>query len=152
MKLGPKRRIAADVLGVGRSRVWFDSEKMEDIKQAITKEDIRALVREGVVRAKPKTGISGARARKTRVQKSKGRRRGLGSRKGKSGARLSKKTRWVGAIRSQREFMNMLRGKGYIDASAYRLLRRKAKGGFFRSRRHIKLFLEDRGLLKASKK
>ena len=151
MKLAPKRRIAADVLGVGENRVWLDPERLADIKEAITKADIRGLVAEGAIKAKTKTGISKGRSKKVKIQKSKGRRKGLGSRKGTSKARLPRKKIWMNAIRSQRDFITLLRDKLYIEQSTYRLLRRRAKGGLFRSKRHIRLFLEDKGLLKSKK-
>ncbi len=41
MNLRSQKRVAADVLGIGVTRVWFNPEKKEDIKKAITKADIR---------------------------------------------------------------------------------------------------------------
>jgi large subunit ribosomal protein L19e len=82
MNLRSKRRIVADLLSVGLDRVWFDEDRAEDIKAAITREDLRGLVQEGAIRVKQKQGVSKVRARKTAIQKSKGRRKGSGSRLG----------------------------------------------------------------------
>ncbi|MCX8162856.1 MAG: 50S ribosomal protein L19e, partial [Candidatus Bathyarchaeota archaeon] len=58
MKTDVQRRIAASLLGVGYHRVWIDPEKTEDVQSAITRGDIRALVKDGVIRGKPARGTS----------------------------------------------------------------------------------------------
>ncbi|TQR22256.1 hypothetical protein C9J85_08210 [Haloferax sp. wsp5] len=50
--LKAQKRMAADVLDVGKSRVWFDPERQADIADAITREDVRELVEEGAIRRK----------------------------------------------------------------------------------------------------
>ena len=84
------------------------------------------------------------RARKRLMQRRKGRQSGPGSRKGSRGARLSKKRGWINKIRIQREFLRELKVKKIIDEKLYRDFYLKSKGGFFRSKRHIKLYLEER--------
>ena len=61
-------------------------------------------------------------------------------------ARLPRKKRWINRIRVQREFLSHLKGKGAIDRKAYRDIYLKSKGGFFRSKRHIKVYIEEHGL------
>lgn len=148
MNLRSQKRVAADVLNIGVNKVWFNPEKKEDIKKAITKVDIRELVKQGIIAAKPKKGVSRFRAKKAALQKRKGRRSGSGSRKGKMTSRLPRKKSSMLRIRAQRKLLSLLKEKGILTAQAYRDLRNKAKGGFFRSRRHIKLYAEDRGLMK----
>ena len=48
--LSAQKRLAADVLDVGKNRVWFDPERQGDIAEAITREDVRELVDEGAIR------------------------------------------------------------------------------------------------------
>ena len=146
MNLRSKRRIVSDLLGVGKDRVWFDEERADDIKAAITRDDLRMLLREGAVRVKQKQGISRFRAKKNAKQKAKGRRKGAGSRKGKPTARLSGKDVWMTKIRTLRKFFTEMRDRGTITQKTYSVLRRKAKGGLFRSKRHVKLYLEDQKL------
>ena len=148
MDIKIKRRIAADVLKVGRKRVVFDKDKLDDIKEAITKKDIRNLIGQKIIRARKKKGVSRFRARKTLVQKRKGRRTGMGSRKGKKGARLSRKKQWMLSVRVQRGFIRILKDKDILIDSNYRNIYRKIKGGFFRSKRHIKLYLKEHNLTK----
>ena len=40
MNLGKKKQLAARTLGVGKSRVHFVNENLNEIKEAITKQDI----------------------------------------------------------------------------------------------------------------
>ena len=144
MKLKNKKRIAAQLLKAGIKRVWFNPDKLSEIKDAITKEDIRNLIREGSIRVKQKRGISRFRVRKILVQKRKGRRQGPGTRKGKATARLSKKRDWMNRVRKQRELLSVLKNKKAVTPKEYSDLRLKTKGGFFRSKRHLKLYLEEK--------
>ncbi|MCK5562869.1 50S ribosomal protein L19e, partial [Candidatus Bathyarchaeota archaeon] len=76
MSLKSQRRLAAQVLKVGANRVWIDPERNDDVEVAITREEIRKLVHEGVIKALPKKGISRVRARVLHKKKKKGLRRG----------------------------------------------------------------------------
>lgn len=143
MNLRNKRKIVARILKVGIDRVWFDPGRASDIQQAITKDDFRKLISEGAVLVKQKKGVSRGRARARLLQKRKGRQSGSGSRKGAKTSRLSRKTLWVKGIRAQRELFSNLVQKKSITDDVYRHLRKKAKGGFFRSRRHVKTYLTE---------
>lgn len=147
MDLKSRKRIAAQLLKVGVNRVKFDPERLDEIKDAITKADIRALINDLAIKAKPEKGSSKSRIRKANIQRRKGRKKGSGSRKGKKTARLSNKAKWMSMIRTQRNFLKELKEKKIITPSVYHLLYRKSKGGFFRSRRHIKLYLGDNNLV-----
>ena len=142
MNLSKKRRMAAEVLGVGENRLWIDPSKMDKVKEAITKEDIRALVKQGIIKKKKIKGTSRARARKLQEAKRKGRRRGMGSRKGKATARKPRKKAWMEKIRAQRRFLRNLKEKKIITIRKYRELYRKAKAGIFRNVAHLKLFIK----------
>ena len=146
MKLTLQKRLAARVFKGSKDRVWFDQSHLNDIKDAITKEDIRSLIAQGIIREKPKNITSRFRARKLQTKKSKGLRRGHGSRKGRFTARLPRKSTWITRIRVQRKFIRELFDQQIISKQTYKDFYRKAKGGFFRSRRHIKLFLNDNNL------
>ncbi len=146
MELKVQKRLAGKVLKCSHYRVKLDINRLSDIKEAITKADIRSLVNEGAITEKPIKGISRGRARKKQRQKRKGRRQGAGSRKGSPGARLSRKDSWIARARSQRRFLSELKLKKLISAKTARTVYSKIKGGFFRSKRHIKLFLEENSL------
>jgi len=152
MNLKTQKRLAAAVFGCSPKKVWFDNSRLEDIKGAITKADIRSLIKQKAIMQKPAKGVSRGRARKIHIQKIKGRRKGHGSRQGKKTARLPRKLGWINKIRAQRKLLSLLKEKKIIDNKTFRMLYLKAKGGFFRSRRHIKIYLEEHGLAKAMQK
>ncbi len=151
MILKLQKRLAASVLRCSEKRVVLDPARLEDIKEAITKTDIRLLVGEGAIRATPKKGVSRVRANKKKVQKRKGLRKGQGRRKGKATARESKKERWMKKIRAQRKFLKSLKKKALIKPDVYKELYTKSKGGFFRNIKHIKLYIQEHGFLKPKK-
>jgi len=146
MNLRNKRLIVSRILKVGLDRVWFDPNKGNEIKEAITRDDLRKLVTSGVILVKQKKGVSRGRTRSVILQKRKGRQSGPGSKEGKATARFGRKEAWMQKIRAQRSLFLELLSKDIITNKTYRYLRVKAKGGFFRSRRHIKLFLTEHNM------
>ena len=141
--LSAQKRLAADVLDVGKNRVWFDPEAQDEIAEAITREDVRALVRDGIVRAKGARGNSRGRARERDEKRAYGHRKGPGTRKGTAGARQNKKEQWKDGIRAQRRRLRELRDEDEITRSQYRELYDKAGGGEFRSIRYMENFIDN---------
>lgn len=132
-----QRRIAAAVLECGEGRVWIDPLHADAVAEAVTRQDIRALVKKGYIRKEQKAGTSKARVRVIATQKKSGRRKGPGSRKGAKGARSPRKQRWIRTIRPIRATLKDLRESGKITPTLYRVYYRKAKGGAFRSKAHL---------------
>ena len=137
-----QKRIVASVLKCGVNRVWFDPARLSDIENAISREDLRALITDGAIKARQKKGVSRGRARARIAQRSYGHRKGPGKRKGAAGARKPSKTAWVQKIRAIRKALVDLRAAGTIDPHLYRILYRKAAGGQFRSVAHMKAQME----------
>jgi large subunit ribosomal protein L19e len=137
-----QKRIVALVLKCGVNRVWFDPARLSDIENAISREDLRALVTDGAIKARQKKGVSRGRARARIAQRSYGHRKGPGKRKGAAGARKPSKTAWVQKIRAIRKALVELRTAGTIDRHMYRIIYRKAAGGQFRSVAHMKAQME----------
>ncbi len=152
MDLSFKKKIASQLFKCSKKRVKFDTERLDEIKEAITKDDIRGLISDNALIKTQKKGVSRARAKKRQEQRRAGKRRGHGKRKGKATARLPKKDAWMAKIRAQRKFLAELKEKGLVDNKTYRMLYLKSKGGFFRSRRHIKLYITEHKLVKESQK
>jgi len=150
MKL--QKRLAAVLLKCSPTRVKFDTEKLSEIKEAITKADVKTLIGKGTIVRIPIKGASRVRSRKLAAQKRKGRRRGHGSRKGKFNARADEKSLWMNNVRAQREVLKRMRDKEVITTRAYRNIYAKVKGGFFRSIRHMKIFMEEKELFQNGKK
>jgi len=151
MNLRNQKRISSQIMGVGKKRVWFDPDRMPEIKEAITKADLHSLIKDHAIQERPENGHSKGRTRKNKAQKKKGRQKGQGHRKGKQGARQPKKRAWINKIRQQRALLKRLMEKSMITTSTYHEMYKKAKGGFFRSVRHLKGYLTDRGLITSKK-
>lgn len=135
-----QKKLAAQILKVGESRIWLDPSKQKDIEAAITKADIRKLIQKGYIKALPE------KLHKPKERRKK--RKGPGSRKGAKGAILSAKRRWILTVRPLRKMLKELRDSGQIDKQTYKKLYKLVKGGMFRSRAHLKIYLEQHGLLK----
>src|SRR3990167_6861646 len=71
MKLDKKKNLAAKTLGVGRDRVIFNINRLDEIKEAITKQDIRDLFSNGAIAVRD---IKGRKAVKRRVSRRRRRR------------------------------------------------------------------------------
>lgn len=146
-----QRRMAASLLKCGKGRVWMDNDRLEEIAKAVTKNDVRILIKGEAIKSRQKKGISSGRKKYIAKQKAKGRRRGHGSRKGASYARLYKKERWIRTIRPIRLYLATLRKEKKIDNTTYRRYYVRAKGGEFKSKNHLKSHLVTDGILKEDK-
>jgi len=134
VNLASKRALIARALGVGKDRVWIDPEHIEEVMDIDTREDVRRLLKQGVIKVKPVKGQT-IRERKKR--------RGPGSRKGAKYSRISKKRLWIMRVRAQRKFLRMLRDKGVLTRSQYRKLYMMVKGGMFRSKAHLREYIRQ---------
>lgn len=143
-----QKRVAAEVLKCGATRVWIDPLHTDEVAEAVTRADIRGLVKKGYVKKVQSGGVSKARARKIAEQKEKGRRRGPGSRKGASGAREPTKPRWIRTIRPLRATLKDLRDTEKITSAQYRRYYLQAKGGRYKSKAQLLFHMKTDGVLK----
>jgi len=137
--LTQQKRMASDILKVGESRLWINPDNLEDVKNAITRADIRKMVNHGYIKAKNE------KIKMPKVKKK--RRQGYGSRKGAKGARLPKKEKWMNTVRPLRKMLKELKDQDKVDAKTYRKLYSQIKSGTFRSRSHFKVYLKQRGII-----
>jgi len=145
MSLVSQKRLAADLLKVGETRIWVDPDDTERVSSAITREEVRKLIHEGSIKKLPKIGISRGRKRVRRQELLAGRHKGHGSRKGKI---KPGKQAWVIRIRSIRRKLRTLRDKRFITTGTYRKLSLMSKGGSFRSAAHMDEYIETHKLAK----
>ena len=143
MSLHSQKRLAAELLKVGTTRVWVDPEDTDRVSSAITRTEIRKLIHEGSIRKLPQTGISRGRKRTRRAELLAGRHKGPGSIKGSVG---HGKERWVVRIRSIRRRLRALRDKRFITTQVYRKLSLMSKGGTFRSAAHLDEYIDTHKL------
>lgn len=146
MSLRNQRRLAAQILEVGEGRVWIDPDRTEDVEAAITREEIRKLVHEGIIRSLQKKGVSRARAKALKEKKKKGLRRGPGRKSGSARAKISKKQAWMKKIRPLRKKLRELKASRTITESVYRQLYNKAGSGVFESTADLERYIKTQGL------
>jgi len=146
--LKTQKRIAAEVLGIGVTRVWVNPSAAADISQAMTRDDVRELIKQGLIQEKPKTVPSRKTAKKRAVMKKK--RKGIshGKRKGGMSSRETKKERWMKKVRAQRKFLRKLKEEKKITESVYRSYYLQVKGGRFESVKNLNDFMKTDGVLK----
>ncbi len=145
--MNSKKILAGKLLKASPSKVIFADDALSDIQKAITRSDMRGLIAIGKVALRRTNEHSRGGARKIAAQKRKGRQSGRGSRKGAKFASVSRKELWMAKIRTQRKFLKELKTKGLLNTSSYRDVYRKSKGGYFRNKRHIKLYLDENKLV-----
>ena len=127
MNLLKKKILASKVLGVEKSRIVFLNSRLNEIKEAITKQDIRDLKAEGAILIREIKGRSKA--------KKGSRRTGPGKVKKKVNKR---KRKYVILTRKLRSHVSGLRGNGNITTEEYVDLRKKIRNSFFKSKSHMR--------------
>ncbi|QEE15348.1 50S ribosomal protein L19e [Promethearchaeum syntrophicum] len=148
MNVNAQKRLAAEILKCGENRVYIEPDFIDDVSMAITREDIRNLIKNKIISKRNKIGISRIRANLNLKKKQKGRARGIGSRKGKKTARSPPKRNWINRIRPLRRELKKLRNTKQIEISVYRKLYLKAKGGAFNSVATLYRYIEENKLMR----
>lgn len=143
MSLKSQRRLAAEILKVGRNRIWIDPERIDEVETAITREEIRKLIHERAIQSAPAKGVSRSRARILHEKKKKGLRKGPGKR---SKTKVSKKTAWIKKIRALRGRLRELKEGRIITESTYRRFYRMAGSGVFESIAELERHIKAKGL------
>ncbi len=142
INLRGKRVLAARMLGVGANRIQFDPEYLEDIEDAITRDNVRSLISARTIRVRGFSGTSRGRTR-ARHLKAKKHGRGQGSKKGKKGARQGKKELWVRRVRAMRHHIKVMKSRDVISNKGYWSLYKKVKGGQVRSLAHLRELVNE---------
>src|SRR3989344_8771257 len=127
MKLDKKKVLAAKVLGVGKGRVIFNKERLDEIKEAITKQDIRELFDAGTISVAQIIGKRVIERRKTR------RRMGSIRKKVKSGKRI-----YIKRTRKLRSYIAELKKHGEITSEQYITLRKQIRASIYRNKTHMR--------------
>ncbi len=150
MNLKKQKQLAARTLGVSTKRIKLNlstPENKKELKELISREAVKELISEKVIVKIPKKGNSRTNANLIMAQKKKGRRSGQGARRGTANARFGEKDKWMIKIRALRVVLKDFKDNNRLETSVYRDLYRKAKGNFFRNKRHMLLFIEQNNLL-----
>jgi large subunit ribosomal protein L19e len=132
--LSTQRRLAANAMNVGINKVWFDPYRLNEIKEAITKEDVKALIKEKVINKKPTIGTKRRAGRSREIRKKRGRNRGKGKKKN---LLHNKKDEYMARIRKIRSYTAMLKRTGKIKPKREGELNRLAKAGLIRNIKNV---------------
>ena len=139
MRLTRVKDHSADLLGTGKNQIWIDPEQLDRLSEVITKDDIRELISERVIRKKPSSRQSRGRTRLLKEKTRKGRKGGYGKRKGSKKARVEKKKRHINKVRSQRKTLKQLRKEKpeVVEGLGYSRLYRMIKGNYFKGKNYL---------------
>lgn len=132
MNLNKKKALASRALGIGKKRIIFNKERMNDIKEAITKQDIKDLLKDKAIMIKEAGGRRKIVKRKTR--------RRAGSRKK---IVKNKKQNYVSLVRKLRKYVFILRKSDKISRESYLILRKEIRSGSIKSVSQIKERAEE---------
>ena len=142
VNLHAKKQLASRIVGVGVHRIRFDSEHLDDIADAITRDDIRSLITANTISVKSFKGTSRGRAKIKKIQKSK---RGAtqGSKKGRKGARVGKKTVYVNKVRALRYILKIAKDRKEITNDVFKIVYKKIRGNTIRNKAHLRTVIEE---------
>jgi len=71
MDLSLQKRLASEILSVGKDRIWIDPNKIQDVSKALSRSDILDLIDKGIIRVKQVKGQSRTWANYIKEQKKK---------------------------------------------------------------------------------
>ena len=126
MNLLNKKKLAAKTLSVGIGRVELNNNRLEEIKEAITRQDIKDLVKSGAIKIKEPKG------RKKNVKRKQRRRIGKIKLKVKK-----RKQEYVKITRKLRKYIKNLKDQEKITDEKYTSLRKQIRNRIYKSKRHL---------------
>ena len=127
MNLRAKKQLAAKTFGVGKGRIIFVTERLDEIKEAITKQDMRELQKEGAIM----------------IKEIKGRRKIVNKKRKNSPGNVRKKVnvrkkKYVILTRKLRKLVKEMKKKGNLNRDEIIGIRKKIRNKVFKSKAHLK--------------
>jgi large subunit ribosomal protein L19e len=131
MKLNKKKELAARTFGVGKDRIIFVNGRLNEIKEAITKQDIRDLHQDNAILIKE------IRGRKKIKKKNK--KRGVGNiRKNLK----KRKKEYINLTRKLRKSIKELKKQGKLSSLEFKNFRKKIRNRELKSKTHLKNYIK----------
>ncbi len=127
MKLENKKAFVSKVLGVGKGRIIFNKNRLSEIKEAMTRQDIKDLFDSNAIIIRELKG------RKT-IEKRKTRRR-AGSRRNPV---FNRKLRYMTIARKLRSYLSELRKAEKLTQEQFIKLRQEIRANSFSDKSHLK--------------
>jgi large subunit ribosomal protein L19e len=125
MNLEKKKILASKVLGVGKNRIMFLEPRLDEIKEAITRQDIRDLQKDGAIVIK---NIKGRKTKRKRRSRSVGNlRKNIKNRK----------RNYVSLTRKLRKHVSELKNQGKLSKEEITEFRKRIRNKEFRSKNNL---------------
>lgn len=130
MKLENKKELAARTLKVGKERIAFVSSRNKEIKEAITKQDIRDLVVDGAIV----------------IKEVKGRKKVVGRKNKRKAGKIKKsvnkrKELYMILTRKLRQYIKNMKAQEKLNREETLEIRKKIRNKLFKSLAHLKEYI-----------
>jgi len=134
MNLSKKKLLAQRTLRVGKSRIVFLKSRLDEIKEAITKQDIKNLQESGAIL----------------VKNIKGRKKNLNKKIKRSEGNIRKKVNkrkkeYVLMTRKLRKYINEMKKQGKLSNKEIKEIRKKIRNQYFKSKYHLTGYIKELG-------
>jgi large subunit ribosomal protein L19e len=141
MNLSKKKALAARTLKVGIKRIEFVNPRLDEIKEVITKQDIRDLHKEGAIKVRP---VSGRKKSKRKSLSATQKRTSRGPGKVRKKVNVRKKN-YVTMTRKLRSYTAVMHTQGRISKEDLIDIRKKIRNKIFKSKAALKIYIDDLG-------
>lgn len=129
MSIKLAKRAAASIMDRGVSSIRIANGSLEEAAKAITKEDVRALIKSGKIYAVKKRENLSLHGKALKEKRRKGRSRGPGRRKGTTRARRG--ILYQKKVRAQRRLIKDMKEKKELSNEQFKRYYALVKGGTF---------------------
>ncbi len=144
MEAKKAKELASRILKVGEGRIYLDPANLSKVSEAMTKDDVRGLIAERIIKKRASAEQSMGRARILKEKKQKGRRRGKGKRAGTKKVRGEQKKTWISKVRALRRTLRELKATNpeAVKEKGYGDMYKKIKGNYFKGKKYLAEYVE----------
>jgi len=132
--LKSQKRMAAYILKVGTNKVYFDPDRLQDIKEAVTKQDIQSLIQDKAIKKKPIIGNKHRAHHKKLERKKRGRRKRVGKVRKLT---ENRKKDYMARIRKIRKYLKATKSR--IGKEEYARIKRLLRSGQIKNVKELKI-------------